>query len=102
MVYNKLVRDKSPAIIQAQGKNARTCILGDADYVQALEAKLDEEVREYHQDKNLEELTDILEVVYALAENLGHSKEELLEAYEMKHQKRGGFRERIFLISNEG
>ena len=42
-----------------------------------MEAKLDDEVREYHRDRNLEELADILEVVYALAENLGHSRQEL-------------------------
>lgn len=102
MVYNKLVRDKIPAIIQSQGKTANIRILDDAEYVRALEAKLDEEVREYHQDQNLEELADILEVIYALTENLGHSKEELQEACEKKRQKRGGFSDRIFLISNEG
>ena len=102
MGYNKLVRDKIPAIIEALGKIARTCILSKEAYTCALEAKLDEEVTEFHKDKNLEELADILEVVYALAENLGHSKAELLEVYEKKHQERGGFRDRIFLISNEG
>ena len=49
----------------------------------------------------MEELADILEVVCALAENLGASKEELLAACEKKHQARGGFRDRIFLISTE-
>ena len=64
--------------------------------------KLDEEVREFHSDKNLEELADILEVVYALTEDIGATKEQLLEAYEKKHAERGGFRERIFLLSNDG
>ena len=102
MGYNKLVRDKIPAIIEAQGQKAKTRILDDEAYKRALETKLDEEVTEFHKEKNLEELADILEVVYALAENLGHSKAELLEVYEKKHQERGGFRDRIFLISNEG
>ena len=102
MGYNKLVRDKIPAIIEAQGQKAKTCILDDEAYKRALEAKLEEEVTEFHKDKNLEELADILEVVYALAENLGHSKAELLEVYEKKHQERGGFRDRIYLLSNEG
>ena len=102
MVYNKLVRDKIPAIIEAQGKKANIRILDDAEYLRMLEAKLDEEAGEFHRDKNLEELADMLEVIYALTENLGHSKEELLEACEKKRQQRGGFRDRVFLISNEG
>ena len=102
MVYNKLVRDKIPAIIESQGKKARIRILDDAEYGCALEAKLHEEVAEFQKDQNLEELADILEVILALTENLGHSKEELLEVYEKKRQERGGFRDRAFLISNEG
>ena len=102
MVYNKLVRDKIPAIINAQGKTVKTRVLDDEEYLTALEAKLDEEVGEYHRDKNLEELADILEVVYALSEHSGHSKEDLLEVYEKKNRERGGFRDRVFLISNEG
>lgn len=102
MVYNKLVRDKIPAIIEAQGKTAHIRILEDGEYVRALERKLDEEVAEFHKDKNLEELADVLEVVYALTESIGHSKEELLEANEKKRAARGGFHDRVFLISNEG
>ena len=102
MVYNKLVRDKIPAIIQSQGKKANIRILNDEEYRRALETKLDEEVSEYHKDRKLEELADILEVIYALAESSGHSMEELLEACEKKRQERGGFRDRAFLISNEG
>lgn len=102
MVYNKLVRDKIPQIIQRQGKTATTRILSGEEYRIELERKLDEEVSEFHEARNIEELADILEVVYALAENLGSTKEELLDAYQQKHDERGGFRERIFLISNEG
>ena len=45
---------------------------------------------------------DILEVVYALAEDLGSTKEELLRIYDEKHENRGGFRDRLFLISKDG
>ena len=102
MKYNKLVRDKIPAIMESQGQTPETMILDQTHYTYFLEAKLDEETAEFHKEKNLEELADILEVVYALAENLGKSREELQEVYEEKHQERGGFRDRIFLISNEG
>lgn len=102
MNYHKLVRDKIPAIIERNGQVPVVRILGDAEYAHYLEQKLDEEVAEFHKDKNVEELADILEVVYALAENMGHTKEELLEACQKKHDERGGFRDRIFLISNDG
>ena len=100
-VYNKLVRDKIPAMIRAQGERPHTRILDDQEYRCHLEAKLDEEVQEYRRDRNLEELADILEVVYALAEDLGHTPEELLECYRVKHDARGGFKDRIYLISKE-
>ena len=100
-VYNKLVRDKIPEIIRAQGDTPRIRVLDQAEYTARLEAKLDEEVREYHRDRNLEELADILEVVYAMAENLGHSRQELEAVYDRKHDARGGFLDRVFLISKE-
>ena len=36
-VYNKLVRDKIPEIIEADGKVCRTHILSNEDYIVALE-----------------------------------------------------------------
>ena len=52
-VYNKLVRDKIPEIIEADGKTCKTKILSDEEYIAALETKLNEEVAEYQADKNL-------------------------------------------------
>lgn len=100
--YNKLVRDRIPEIIADQGEKVNFRILDDKEYTLRLEEKLDEEIAEYHREKNLEELADILEVVFALAENLGFYSEELMEIYRSKHEKRGGFHSRVFLISKEG
>ena len=101
MVYNKLVRDKIPEIIASKGGKAEIRILSDEEYACFLEEKLDEEVAEFHRDRNAEELADILEVVYALAASMGCSRKELLEVYEKKHEARGGFAEKILLISSE-
>ena len=101
IAYNKLVRDKIPRLIEAQGERPVLRVLEDGEYAACLEAKLDEEVAEFHRDRNLEELADILEVVYALAEQLGSNKEELLAVCREKHDRRGGFSERIFLIGKE-
>lgn len=100
--FHKLVRDKIPQIIESQGEKANIRILDDGEYAECLERKLDEEVGEYHAERNVEELADILEVVYALAENLGCSREQLMEVYQNKHIQRGGFHDRFFLISKEG
>jgi predicted house-cleaning noncanonical NTP pyrophosphatase (MazG superfamily) len=99
--YNKLVRDKIPEIMLNSGAKPVTKILNQDEYTLCLEKKLDEEVLEYHQGKNLEELADILEVVYALCDNLGHSADELAAVYQKKHDERGGFRNKIFLIGDD-
>lgn len=100
-IYNKLVRDKIPDIIRQQGEQPVVRILEDDVYTHCLEGKLDEEVAEYHRDKNIEELADILEVIFALADDLGASREELMNVYQKKNENRGGFAKRIFLISKE-
>ena len=97
----KLVRDKIPEIIEANGKVPKIRILEQQEYCRCLEEKLNEEVAEFHADKNLEELADILEVTYALAESLGYTQEDLLRTYHRKHAQRGGFKERIFLMNQE-
>ena len=97
----KLVRDKIPEIIEASGATPLTRILETEEYLSFLETKLDEEVQEFHESKATEELADILEVVYALAESIGCSREELLGTYEKKHAARGGFERKLFLISSE-
>ncbi len=96
-IYNKLVRDKIPEIIEADNKQCKTRILEDAEYLKMVDAKLDEELAEYHKDQNLEELADILEVVYAAAKARGYSVEELHKLREDKAAKRGGFDKKIFL-----
>lgn len=101
MIYNKLVRDRIPEIIEAQGEKPNIRTLDEAEYLSALEEKLNEEVCEYHRDKNCEELADILEVAFALAAVHGCSREELLALCSRKREARGGFEKRIFLISKE-
>ena len=100
-VYNKLVRDKIPRIIEESGQKPVIRILEQEEYRQLLHRKLDEEVSEFHNDQNAEELADILEVVYALAEDMGCSRQELMQVYDGKHAARGGFSERVFLIGKE-
>ena len=96
-VYNKLVRDKIPEIIEADGKCCKTEILSDEEYIKMIDAKLDEELAEYHEDQNIEELADLMEVIYAAAEARGYSVEELETVRLAKVEKRGTFKEKILL-----
>ena len=98
ITYNKLVRDKIPQIIEASGKTCETEVLSDERYLEMLDKKLNEELAEYQQEKSLEELADLLEVLYAVAVARGYSLKELEHVRAEKKDKRGGFAEKIFLI----
>jgi len=100
-VYNKLVRDKIPQVIEVDGRRCETSIVQKAQLLPLLEDKLKEEVNEFIQDRNLEELADIMEVVFGLAENLGYSEEDLLKKREEKKEARGGFKDGVFLKTVE-
>ena len=66
-----------------------------------LRRKLDEEVQEYHESGDHEELADILEVVYALAAATDCTEDALNTIRQEKAQKRGGFSKRILLETVE-
>ena len=95
--HNKLVRDKIPEIIQKAGKTPVTHILSEEEYMTELDKKLNEECAEYQADKSIEELADMLEVMYAIAEARGWSVSELEAVRREKAEKRGAFERRIFL-----
>lgn len=97
----KLVRDNIPQIIEAAGKKPIIEILSDEDYLVELDKKLNEEVAEYQEDKSLEEMADVLEVLFAICEARGHSVEELMRMRDIKKIARGGFEKKIFWRGNE-
>lgn len=98
---NKLARDKMPEVFENQGRKHNTIILKDADYARELRNKLKEETAEFLEDNNLEELADILEVIYALAKNIGHSKEELEQTRATKAEKYGIWEKKLYLVEVE-
>lgn len=104
-VYNKLVRDRIPEIIESTGKKFSTRILDNDEYIKELKKKSFEELEEYvsttSDEDALEELADLLEIIHALAEYHGASFEKVEEIRKKKVEKRGGFKEKIFLIEVE-
>lgn len=97
----KLVRDKIPEIIQKTGRRARVRVLDDDEYYLELKKKLVEEVDEFLSDANLEELADIVEVVYGLAKAIGRDVKELNDVRRKKNSERGAFEKKLFLESVE-
>ena len=95
--YHKLVRDRIPEIIKSSGKTCITEILSDEEYLRMVDAKLDEELAEYHKDQNIEELADLMEVIYAAAIARGYTLEQLEQVRAEKAAKRGGFAKKILL-----
>ncbi len=100
-VYNKLVRDKIPDIIKTEGRNVKVKILNDEEYRYELNKKLQEEVKEYLEDNNIEELADIVEVIYGILNSMDISIEEFEKVRKDKAEKRGAFKEKIFLEEAE-
>ena len=99
--YNKLVRDRIPEIIEASGKRCEIRVLEDEEYLRMIDAKLDEELSEYHKDQNLEELADLLEVIYAATEARGFSIAQLEETRAAKAKERGHFQKKLYLVNVE-
>ena len=98
-IYDKLVRDKIPEIIMKSGKTCLVEVLDNDKYVDLLDKKLFEEMLEYHQDKSVEELADIVEVIYAIAKSRGLSVEEFEKIRNKKADEMGGFDKKILLKS---
>ncbi|WHY79939.1 nucleoside triphosphate pyrophosphohydrolase [Neobacillus sp. WH10] len=104
-VYNKLVRDRIPEIIKSTGSQCSFKILNYEEYIHSLKQKGFEELNEYinseTNEEAIEELADLLEIIHALAEYHGSSFEKVEDIRKSKLGKRGGFKEKFYLIEVE-
>lgn len=98
-VYDKLVRDLIPQIIRTNGNSCEIRVLEDREYQKRLEEKLKEELSEYLESGQLEELADLLEVMMALVKAMGSSWQALEQIRTDKLAKRGGFEKKLLLTS---
>ena len=99
-VFNKLVRDNIPNIIENNGEVAVTRVLDDEEYKKELYKKLLEEANEVinsTEKETLEELADVLEILSSIASLNNKFIEDIIEIARMKREKRGGFQKRLFL-----
>ena len=95
--FYKLVRDRIPEIIEADGKTCVYETLSDEEYIRLLDQKLNEELAEYQESKSLEELADLLEVMQAVVRARGWTLDELEQVRADKAAERGGFTKKILL-----
>lgn len=99
-IYQKLVRDGIPGIIEAKGEIPVTRILSDKEYKKELEKKLQEEYDEVLNasgKERLAELADMIEVIKFLAKAENSTFDEVLALANEKRLKNGAFEEKIFL-----
>lgn len=97
-IYEKLVRDNIPAIIEAQGEIPLIRVLNDEEYIRLLDEKLREEMEEYLEDGSMEEMADLMEVAQAIILARGYTLEEVEEIRKAKALKNGSFEKRVYLI----
>lgn len=95
--YDKLVRDRIPQIIEANGERCTVRTLTDDEYAQRLDSKLAEELAEYQESGNVQELVDLIELVRAIVASRGMSWEEFEQMREHKCKERGGFSKQLLL-----
>lgn len=90
-----MVRDKIPEIIKNSGKIAKYKVLSQTGYIEMLDKKLNEKVAEHHTNKNVEELADILEVIYAIAKTKGSYPKQLYSIREVKDERQRKFGDKL-------
>ncbi|MEV5024985.1 nucleoside triphosphate pyrophosphohydrolase [Paenibacillus sp. LPE1-1-1.1] len=103
ITYNKLVRDKIPHIIESSGKTCVVRVLDEHEFANALKTKMKEELNEFLEaksvDEQISELADMVEVIYGFLENEGISLEDFEKKRQLKKEQRGGFEEKLLLVS---
>ena len=95
---HKAVRDRIPEIVGSSDKNYVFKELSDTEFLAELENKLQEELNEYFESKEIEELTDLMEVIHRIADLKGFSKEAFESLRLKKKQERGGFEKNLVML----
>ena len=96
-IYEKLVRDNIPRIIEDDGRIPVTRVLDRDEYIRELDKKLREELEEYLEDGSMEEMADLMEVARAIILARGYTWEEVEEIRKVKAAKNGAFENRVYL-----
>lgn len=100
-IYNKLVRDNIPALIQRRGAIPKVLNLNRSRYREELKKKLIEETRELSKTRSkrelLDELADLSQLIDSIAESHGIALRAVEIQKDNKKEERGGFEKKLFL-----
>ena len=95
--YNKIVRDNIPTIIENSGNKCETEIVSDEEALLYLYKKLTEEVNEFLESKDIHEIADVMEVLYAICDKMKITRAMLETIRQQKENENGGFENNIIL-----
>jgi len=93
----KLIRDNIPELMKQKGKQPKTHTATEKEFEEALIGKLDEELKEIKEGRNVEEIADLIEVAYTLAKEYNATEEEVNALRKQKNLKNGAFEKKIIL-----
>lgn len=100
-IFNKLVRDKIPEIIEADGEKPDVEVLDPEKKKKELFNKLKEEVNEVTEAQNeaglKKEIGDVLEVLEEIIKCYGLDEGEIREIQKKRREERGGFSKGVYL-----
>jgi len=97
MEYNKLVRDKVPEIIKKSNSTPIIHKANKKEFELKLIEKLTEEMKEFKKSGNVEELADLLEIIYAICDLKDVDKRKIESIRKKKAKERGAFKKQIIL-----
>lgn len=75
--------------------------INDKEYLQELDKKIFEEAHEFVEEHSIEELADLMEVIFAIMKERNISIEDVENARQIKNSKKGSFNDKIYLIDVE-
>ena len=97
ILYNKLIRDRIPEIIENAGKEYELHQADQKEYIEKLLLKVEEELKEFKEEPSIAEMADLFEVLDAVIDHYNFDKQEIKDYQENKRKERGGFEKQLIL-----
>lgn len=95
--FGKLVRDNVPQILENQGNKCDVDTLNKDHALEYLYIKLQETIFDLVDTEDLDELADILEIVYTIGGKYGYSSEDIIKRMIEKKEEYGSFEKNLLL-----
>jgi predicted house-cleaning noncanonical NTP pyrophosphatase (MazG superfamily) len=95
--YNKLVRDRIPEILDAEGKEYSIVQCEKEDILSYAKKKLLEEAMEFVENPCAEEAADIIEILKFICSRMGFYEIQIEAAGISKYARKGGFQKNYIL-----